>query len=115
MQGETARSISAGLRPLVESCPESRRWIYAPALLSSSALVPALGTADAVILVDLDDIAAHPSGDLAQLSLLIDRGLIDSGNSQIQNVPFHRQLQTGAEYWDGAGSNLRAESVLLTA
>src|SRR5215472_13219087 len=39
-------------------------------------LVPALSAADAVILVDTDDLAAHAAGNLAQLPLLVGRGLV---------------------------------------
>jgi hypothetical protein len=48
-------------------------------------LVAALGAADAVVPVNLDDLAAHAAGDLAQFTLLVGRGLVDSGNAQIDN------------------------------
>ena len=37
------------------------------------ALIATFGAADAVVLVNLDDIAAHAAGDLAQLAFLIGR------------------------------------------
>ena len=40
------------------------------------ALIPSLGTANAVILVNLDDLAAHAAGNLAQLALLVGRSLL---------------------------------------
>ncbi len=52
----------------------------------------ALSATDAVILVDLDDLAAHPAGDLAQLALLVGRGLVDRGNPKIENRPPHDAL-----------------------
>ena len=48
-----------------------------------------LGAAYAVILVNLDDITTHSAGNLAQLALLIGRGLIESGDSEIHNRPAH--------------------------
>jgi hypothetical protein len=45
-------------------------------LVDRRPLVAALGAADPVILVDLDDIAAHAAGDLAQFVFLIGRGLV---------------------------------------
>ena len=41
------------------------------------------GTADAVVFVDLDDLAAHAAGDIAQLALLVGRGLIDRRDPEI--------------------------------
>src|SRR5262249_15844705 len=55
-----------------------------------SPLVPALSAADAVILVDTDDLAAHAAGNLAQLPLLVGRGLVGGRNSQVENGTFHR-------------------------
>jgi hypothetical protein len=55
------------------------------------ALVPALGAADAVVLVDLDDLAAHALGNLAQFALLVGRRLLDSANPQIENRPAWRK------------------------
>ena len=59
--------------------------------IEARALIAALGAADAVVLVDLDDIAAHAAGDLAQLALLIGRGLIDGGDAKVKNSTFHAQ------------------------
>jgi hypothetical protein len=42
-----------------------------------------------VVLVDLGDLAAHAAGDLPQLTLLIDRLLVDSGNPKVENSAFH--------------------------
>jgi hypothetical protein len=38
-----------------------------------------------MILVDPDDLAAHPTRDLAQLAFLFGRGLIDRTDAQIDN------------------------------
>jgi hypothetical protein len=54
------------------------------------ALIAALGAADAVILVDLDDLAAHAAGDLAKLALLVGGRLVDGGDAEIENGAFHR-------------------------
>ena len=54
-------------------------------------LVLAFGAADAVILVDADDLPAGPAGHLAQLPLLVSRGLIERGNPEIQNCALHRR------------------------
>jgi hypothetical protein len=43
-------------------------------------------------LVNLDDLAAHPPGDLAQLALLIRRHLVDRGNSKVKNRAPHDAL-----------------------
>ena len=48
-------------------------------------LVAALGAADAVILVDLDDLAAHASRDLPKLPLLVGRRLVNGGNPKVEN------------------------------
>jgi hypothetical protein len=37
-----------------------------------------------MILVDPDDLAAHPTRDLAQLAFLIGRGLIDRTDAEIE-------------------------------
>jgi hypothetical protein len=42
-----------------------------------------------VVLVDLDDLTAHAVGDLAQFALLIDRGLIQGGDSKVDNRSTH--------------------------
>jgi hypothetical protein len=59
--------------------------------IEAEALVLALGAADAVILVDLDDIAAHPAGNLAQLTFLVGRGLIDGGDAEIENSALYQK------------------------
>ena len=53
------------------------------------ALFPALGAADAVVLVDVDDLAAHAAGDLAQLALLVGGRLVDGRDPKIENSAFH--------------------------
>ena len=58
--------------------------------------VPAPGAADAVILVDLDDLAAHAAGDLAQLALLVGRRLIDGAHAEIENSSLHRNPPSSA-------------------
>src|SRR5436189_5922572 len=52
-------------------------------------LVAPLGAADAVVLVDLDDLAAHAARDVAQLALLIGSRLIDGADAKVQNGAFH--------------------------
>src|SRR5436309_4509810 len=42
-----------------------------------------------MILVDPDDLAAHPTRDLAQLAFLVGGGLIKGGDSQIENRSAH--------------------------
>jgi hypothetical protein len=53
------------------------------------ALVPALGAADTMILVDLADVPAHAAGDFGQLALLVGGRLLDGGNPKIQNGTLH--------------------------
>src|SRR4029453_10002196 len=53
------------------------------------ALVATFGAADTVILVDLDDIATHTIGDLAQLALLIGRGLVLPAETKVEDGAFH--------------------------
>jgi hypothetical protein len=55
-------------------------------------LVPVLGAAGPVILVDLNDFAAHAAGDFPQHSFLIGRGLLRRGDAKVGNGPFHRSL-----------------------
>src|SRR5262249_20839804 len=62
-------------------CPTQR--------IEGRALVAALGAADAVVLVDLDDLTAHAAGDLAQFTVLVCSGLIERGNPQIKNGSAH--------------------------
>jgi hypothetical protein len=44
-----------------------------PRRFSTGCIVPALGTADAVILIDLDDVATPPGGDLPQFARIVIR------------------------------------------
>jgi len=44
-----------------------------------------LGAAYAVILVNLDDLAAHAGGNRAQLALLVCGGLVEGGNAKVEN------------------------------
>ena len=37
----------------------------------------------------LDDLTAHPGGDLVQFALLVSRGLIDGGNAEVENGSSH--------------------------
>ncbi len=53
------------------------------------ALVPALGPADAVVLVHLDDVAAHPSGNLPKLPFLVCGGLFPGTDPEIQGGSTH--------------------------
>jgi hypothetical protein len=46
-------------------------------------LFATFGTADAVVLVDLDHIPARPLGDLPQFAFLVGRGLIDCTDPQV--------------------------------
>jgi hypothetical protein len=40
-------------------------------------LIAAPRAADAMVLIDLDDLAAHAAGDLARLALLVGGGLVE--------------------------------------
>src|SRR5262249_14925997 len=53
--------------------------------------IAALRAANAVVLVNFDDLAAHVAGNLAQLTFLVGRGLIDGRDPQIENSAFHRK------------------------
>ena len=53
------------------------------------ALIPTLGAANAVVLVDVDNLTAHPLSNLAQFALLIGRGLVERLNPEIENRAFH--------------------------
>src|SRR5262249_28895288 len=48
--------------------------------------VAAFGAADAVVPVDLDDLAAHATSDLAQLTLLIGRSLFDGADAEVDGA-----------------------------
>jgi len=56
--------------------------------VEGGALIATFGAADAVILVDLDDIAAHAAGDLAQLAFLIGRGLVLRADTKVEDGAF---------------------------
>ena len=58
-------------------------------LVERRPLVAALGAADPVILVDLEDIAAHAAGDLVQFAFLIGRGLVLRADTKVENGAFH--------------------------
>ena len=47
--------------------------------------VAAFGAADAVVPVDLDDLAAHTTSNLAQLTLLVGRSLFDGADAEVDN------------------------------
>src|SRR5262249_35397329 len=49
----------------------------------------ASGAAYAVVPIDLDDLTAHSARNLVQLPLLIGRGLIEGGDSEIDNGSAH--------------------------
>ena len=78
--------------------------------IKGRALVAALGAADAVVLVDLDDLAAYAAGDLAELALLIGGRLIGGRDPQLTS----RRLQV-SNYRRRApiGPSLRDASVVL--
>jgi hypothetical protein len=46
-------------------------------------LVAAFGAADAVVAVNLDDLATHATSDLAQLALLVGRCLFDGADAEV--------------------------------
>jgi hypothetical protein len=54
-------------------------------------LVLALGAADAVILVDVNDLPAGALCNLPQFAVLVSGGLIERGNPEIQNRALHRR------------------------
>jgi hypothetical protein len=47
------------------------------------------GAADAVIFVDFGDFTAHSAGNLAKLTLLIGRGLVDGADAKVENSALH--------------------------
>jgi hypothetical protein len=53
------------------------------------ALVLALGTRDAVILIDPHDLPTGSLGNVPQLALLVGRGLVESGNSEVEDSALH--------------------------
>jgi hypothetical protein len=60
--------------------------------IEARTLVTPPGAADAVILVDLDDLATHPLGDLAQLPLLVGGGLVEGADAKVENGALHRNF-----------------------
>jgi hypothetical protein len=58
--------------------------------IECGALVAVLGAGNAVVLVDLDNLAAHSASNIAQLALLIGRCLVQSRNAKVENDAFHR-------------------------
>src|SRR5262245_32919163 len=61
-------------------------------LVERRPLVASPGAADAMILVDPDDLAAHPTRDLAQLAFLIGRSLIDRTDPELDNRSAHSSI-----------------------
>jgi hypothetical protein len=59
--------------------------------LKLRALLPARGTAYAVIPVDVDDLAAHAASDLAQFAFLVGGGLLCGRDPEVENSAFHRR------------------------
>jgi len=57
--------------------------------IEGRALIPPLGAADAVILVDLDDLAAHAGGNVAKFAFLIRGRLIDGRDAKVQGSFAH--------------------------
>jgi hypothetical protein len=55
-------------------------------------LVPALGAADAVVPVNLDDLHAGAVRDLAQLALLVGHGLVLRADPQVDHGALHGTL-----------------------
>ena len=47
--------------------------------------IAALRAANAVVLINFDNLPAHVGGNLAQLTFLVGRGLIDGRDPQIEN------------------------------
>ena len=52
-------------------------------------LVLALGARDAVVLVEVNDLPTGPLGKLAELTLLIGRGLVKGRNPEIEDSSLH--------------------------
>jgi hypothetical protein len=57
--------------------------------VESGTLIASLGPTDSVVLVDLDDLAAHTAGDLAQLTLLVGGGLVEGRDTKVKNGALH--------------------------
>jgi hypothetical protein len=70
------------------------------------ALFPALGAANAVIFVDMDNLAAHPLGNPAQFALLIGGRLVERRNPEIEDGAFHGIPPFGVPvHWHGLVEN----------
>ncbi len=52
------------------------------------ALIASLGPTNPVIFVDLDYLAAHAAGGLAQLALLVGGGLVEGRHTKVENRRF---------------------------
>jgi hypothetical protein len=88
----TATTSSAQLRLTLMTWFLPRRasgLVKAPPAIFSLPSIATLGAANAVVLVDPDNLAAHTRGDLAQLALLVGRRLVDSGNAKVENRAAH--------------------------
>jgi hypothetical protein len=57
--------------------------------VQGQALVAALGAADTVIFVDPNDLTPIASRNVAQLALLVGRGLVDCRDAEIENCSSH--------------------------
>src|SRR5262249_9908628 len=53
--------------------------------------IAALRAANAVVLINFGDLAAHVAGNLPQLTFWVGRGLIGGRDPQIENSAFHRK------------------------
>jgi hypothetical protein len=51
-----------------------------------------------MVLIDLDDLAAHAASDLAQLPLLVGGGLVEGRDTKVKN---------GVELWAEVGDGIR--------
>jgi hypothetical protein len=79
------------------------------------ALIAALGAADAVVPVQLDDLAAHPAGNLAQLALLVGGGLVQRADPKIEGSFSHVGIPNpGRPFYIGKVSALAKTIVFST-
>src|SRR5262249_53145645 len=95
------KTVSYVSHPLSHDPVEPATRAITAQLVERRPLFASPGAADAVILVDPDDLAPHPAHDLAQLAFLIGRGLIDCTDAEIDHRSAHgfSSLQAaGAEY-----------------
>jgi hypothetical protein len=53
-------------------------------------LFAAFGSADTLVLVDLDNVVADARGDLAKFALLVGGGLVKGRDAKIENGALHR-------------------------